>query len=103
MAITNVHTGLNQTGTFFSASAFEPQRYAHVEFSQMQNAGVANAVSSIRVMAGLGAPALILFAMDLGDSAWNPYSLNFSGEFMQFTNGGDIPFKLNLDGQLAGF
>lgn len=98
-SIAEVFTGFNQAGKTYTDGASGNLRYARTNYWQFLDAGISGEVSSIRVFAGSGAPALLLFRAD----PLIPWLYTFHGEFMQFTNASDIVFDLNLDGNLAPF
>ena len=91
-----VFTKFDQTGQSYSDGAGGSVRYSRTPFWEFLGTGVSGAVSSIRVLTGPGAPALILFH----DAS--PFT-SFDGEFMQFTNASQVMFNLDLAGDLAAF
>jgi hypothetical protein len=92
-----VFTKFDQTGQSYTDAAAGTLRYSRTPFWEFLSAGVSGAVSSIRVLPGAGAPAVILFHDAL------PLLASFDGEFMQFTNASQVMFNLNLSGDLAAF
>ena len=97
-AMAGVFTGFNQAGKSYVDFTGD-HRYARTTWSELENAGVAFDMSSVRVFSGQGAPALILFS----GQTISPLPEDFAGEFMQFTNASDVTFNQNLDGTLAEF
>jgi len=74
MALASIFTGWNQTGSTLSETAGDPGRYGRVPYADMLAS-----TSSVRIFAGAGAPALILFNH-------NP-SLDFEHFFLQPMDG----------------
>jgi len=104
MALASIFTGWNQTGSTLSETAGDPGRYGRVPYADMLAS-----TSSVRIFAGAGAPALILFnhnpSLDFEhflDPEWKASMLSFHGEFIQFTNGGKNPWDLNLNENVFG-
>jgi hypothetical protein len=95
-SISAVFTKFDQTGQSYTDGAGGALRYSRTPFWDFLGTGVGGSVSSIRVLPGPGAPAVILFH-DASPLA------SFDGEFMQCTNASQVMFNLNLSGELADF
>jgi hypothetical protein len=95
-SIGTAFTKLDQKGQSYTDGAGGNLRYSRTPFWEFLGAGVSGAVSSVRVLPGPGAPALILFQDQ------SPFA-SFDGVFMQFTNASQEIFDLDLAGDLAAF
>jgi hypothetical protein len=96
--IATVHAGFNQNGVTYVDGADGGERYSRTDALHLILAAVSQKISSVRVFAGTGSPALLLFRGPGND----PFR-SFRGEFMQFTNASDVPMEINLDQDLGPF